>query len=355
MHRYTQHQHSIFLPIVMDHTTNVSLQQYNTFGVDCIAADFVTIQNKADVQELAHSWLLADRHFLVIWGGSNLLLTQATYEGVIIKNEIMGIRIEEIDDQYATITVGAGETRDTFVQRSLLNGLSWLENLSGIPWSVGAAPVQNIGAYGVEVQAYITAVIYVDCTTGEEKTVEKNDCEFAYRRSCFKAPAYQQACITHVQFRLPRYHPDTYVPNLAYASLALTWETPPTPKEVAQAILATRANKLPDRHTTGTAGSFFKNPIVTSATFQELIATTPDLKWFPQADWLVKLSAGQLIELVGYKGYKTGNVGTYANHALVLVNYGGGTGQELLDLVHQLQTAVHERFGVILVPEVCII
>jgi UDP-N-acetylmuramate dehydrogenase len=339
----------------MEYSQNESLLPYNTFHFDCIAAHFVRIQNKADLEEFYNNKLLADLPCLILGGGSNILLTHDTYAGVVIKNEITGVTIDEIGETHCLITVGAGTERDTFVQRSLDNDFFGLENLSWIPWSVWGAPVQNIWAYGEEVKTYITQVTTFDLTTGDTHLFNNVQCNFWYRRSIFKEEAYRTHIITHVQFRLPRYDAVTYVPNISYASLALDAEVLPTPHTVAIAIKATRASKLPDRHTLGTAGSFFKNPTTTTSTYAQLKQATPDLKGFPQADGSIKLSAGQLIELAGFKGYTTGHVGTYAKHALVLVHHGWGTGQELLALVKQIQDAVEQRFGITLAPEVCII
>ncbi len=339
----------------MNISQHVSLLPYNTFHLDCIAEQLVRIQNITDLEELVASNLLVDRPFLILGGGSNLLLAQASYAGVVIKNEIMGMVVDDITDTHCLVTVGAGEERDTFVQWTLLNGMCGLENLSGIPWCVWAAPVQNIGAYGEEVKTYITHVHTFDLATGKQNILTNEACHFGYRRSCFKEPENKQLCITHVQFSLPKYNANTYTPNLSYASLDVPTQETLTPHIVATAIKATRASKLPDWHILWTAWSFFKNPSMTTSAYDELKQVTPDLKGFPQSDGTIKLSAGQLIELAWFKGYRNGPVGTYDKHALVLVHHGGGTGQDLLALVKQIQDAVQKQFGVQLMPEVCII
>lgn len=346
---------TISILATMDYSQNESLLPYNTFHFDCIAAHFVRIQSIADLEELYSSKRIEDLPCLVLGGGSNLLLTHDTYPGVVIKNEITGITLDEIGETDCLITVGAGTERDNFVQRSLDNDFFGLENLSWIPWSVWGAPVQNIWAYGEEVKTYITQVHTFDLTTGKIQVFANEQCKFGYRRSLFKEDMYHKHIITYVQFRLPRYDANLYTPNLSYSSLTFDAATQPSPQTVATAIKATRASKLPDRHTVWTAWSFFKNPTTTTSTYEQLKQATPDLKGFPQSDGSIKLSAWQLIELAGFKGYTTGHVGTYDKHALVLVHHGGWTWQELLALVKQIQDAVEQRFGIRLAPEVCII
>lgn len=333
---------------------HISLKDYNTFHLDVIADTFVRITNTSDVKELYKQWLLS-RPFLVLGGGSNVLLL-GDYHGLVIHNAIMWVDVVAEDDRSVTVRVGAGEQWRDFVMWAVEHNYGGIENLAYIPGTVGAAPIQNIGAYGVEAKSTIDKVFYIDARTGEESVLTKEECRFGYRDSIFKQELKGNVVVTMVQFILEKVSPSynllleykdikRYISehNLSIESLGVT--------DIASIITAVRKAKLPDWTQLGTAGSFFKNPVVEPEFYDELIQRYPDIQWYVTEQW-VKLSAWQLIDMVGLKWIDRGVVGTYQNHALVLVHHGGGTGQDVADLATFIQEKVREQFGVRLEPEV---
>jgi UDP-N-acetylmuramate dehydrogenase len=328
---------------------NASLRALNTFGVDARARRLVALNTLEDVGECLARGLLGDTPRLILGGGSNLLLTR-DFPGVVLKVGFRGLETVREDGERVWVRVGAGEPWDGFVRQCMARGWYGLENLVRIPGLVGAGPVQNIGAYGVELESAFDALDAVDLETGEARRFRRADCGFAYRASRFKKEPRDRFLITSVTFALwtsPR-------PVARYAALRRELEKAGeavTPEAVAAAVDRLRRRRLPDPETLGNAGSFFQNPVLEPGAAAVLCEAHPDLPRYPEADGRVKVAAGWLIEQCGWKGRRVGRCGVYAHQALVLVNHGGATGGEILDLARRIQESVAERFGVVLEPE----
>lgn len=322
----------------------VSLKPYNSFAVEVRASHFVEVEN--DQQLLAAlDYAQAQRlPVLLLGGGSNLLLT-ADVQALVLRMASRGIRLLADEGQSVLIEAQAGEPWHPFVQWTLEQGFAGLENLSLIPGTVGAAPVQNIGAYGVELKDCFAGLTALDRQSGELREFNLQDCAFAYRDSQFKRESGRWV-ILRVRFRLNR----AAVLHLDYGPvrqrLAEQGISEPTAQDVSRAICAIRSEKLPDPAQLGNAGSFFKNPLVSAEQARALRQQYADLVAYPQADGQVKLAAGWLIERAGWKGYRVGDAGVHRLQALVLVNYDKATGQELLELAQRIQADIAARFGV---------
>lgn len=332
-----------------------SLTSRNTFGIEATAAQFADITSVNDLQ----AWAAArsDRTpALVIGGGSNLLITRDVIEEPVLHIAPRGVRIVEDAGDSVLVEAMAGEPWHAFVLWSLSHGFCGLENLSLIPGYVGAAPVQNIGAYGVEIKETCERVIAIDLRDGAERIFSRNECEFGYRESVFKRVdrdhPRDRLVIVSVQFRLTR----SFVPRLSYGDIKAELETmrvaanAVTANDVSRAVIAIRSRKLPDPAVIGNAGSFFKNPVVPKNTADELVAKFPDLKPY-YSGHAAKIAAGWLIEKAGWKGRSIGRAGVHKNHALVLVNQGGASGAELWALAQAIRFDVKEKFGIELEPE----
>ena len=322
----------------------VSLKPFNSFGVDVRAQLFAQAESDADVREALAYAREHELPLLVIGGGSNLLLT-ADIEALVLRMATRGIRLLSDDGLRVVIEAEAGETWHPFVQWTLAQGLSGLENLSLIPGTVGAAPMQNIGAYGVEIKDVFAGLTALDRQTGELREFSLEDCNFAYRDSLFKQQAGRWV-ILRVRFvldRVARLHLD-YGP--VRQRLTEQGIDQPTASDVSQAICSIRSEKLPDPAVLGNAGSFFKNPLVSAALAAQIRQTHPGLIGYPQADGQVKLAAGWLIEQAGWKGFRDGDAGVHRLQSLVLVNYGSASGLELLSLAQRIQKDIAERFNV---------
>jgi len=332
---------------------NVSLKNFNTFGVDVNARFFVEINHEDDLVELFMDpqWQQAER--LVMGGGSNMLFINA-FDGLVIRLNIRGIE-HRINHNDVFVEAGAGEVWNDLVSYCVIHGFAGMENLSLIPGSVGASPIQNIGAYGVELKDVFENCKAFEIATGQFKTFSKAECKFDYRESIFKDKLKGQFIITTVKFHL------SLIPNLNLKYGAIEQElahrsiTIPTIKDVSQVVSHIRVAKLPDPSTIGNAGSFFKNPVITEIEFEPILAQHADIVHYPAGAGLVKLAAGWLIEQCGWKGKVVGNTGTWKNQALVLVNHGGATGQEVYSFSSQIIDSVYTKFGVTLQREVNII
>jgi UDP-N-acetylmuramate dehydrogenase len=325
---------------------NISLKPYNSFAVEAKASHWVEVENDQQVVEALDYARLHQLPVLLLGGGSNLLLT-ADVQALVLRMASRGIRILADDGEQVLVEAEAGEPWHPFVQWTLEQGFAGLENLSLIPGTVGAAPVQNIGAYGVELKDCFAGLTALDRQTGELREFNLQDCAFAYRDSLFKRESGRWV-ILRVRFQLSRaaaLHLD-YGP--VRQRLAEQGISAPTAVDVSRAICAIRSEKLPDPAQLGNAGSFFKNPLVSAEHAQRLRQEHADLVASPQADGQVKLAAGWLIERAGWKGYREGDAGVHRLQALVLVNYGQATGQELLALARRIQADIAERFGVTL-------
>ena len=335
---------------MMIEKSDYSLKGHNTFGIDARCKRFVEYASVEEAQEVAA--LLrqsSDEPFLVIGGGSNLLLTK-DFEGSVVHSVCRGVAIDGCD-----VSCGSGETWDDVVSMTIAHGLYGAENLSLIPGDVGASAVQNIGAYGVEVKDLITAVEAVEIATGEVRTFTNADCQYAYRQSRFKGEWKGRYLITRVTYRLST----TFSPRLDYGNIRLELErrglTAPTAQQLRDVIIDIRRAKLPDPAVTGNAGSFFMNPVVSRAKFEELLAQYPDMPHYFVDEEHEKIPAGWMIDQCGWKGRSLGPAGVHAKQALVLVNLGGATGADIVALCEAIRRDVHEKFGITISPEVNII
>ena len=329
---------------------NVSLAGRNTFRVPARAAMMADVTHSEALSELFDFAMLRDGPVLVLGEGSNLLFA-ADFPGVVVCLTMAGARIVEDDGAHALVRAEAGLSWNDLVTWTLGKGLSGLENMALIPGTVGACPIQNIGAYGVEVGEFIETVEAFHRGTGQIKRVAKADCQFGYRDSVFKAEL-DQWVITAVELRLPRQRELQLDYSGVREELATMGAQQPRASQVAEAISRIRTRKLPNPALLGNAGSFFKNPIVPEAQAEAIKAEHPGLPVYPGgAPALRKLSAAWMIEQAGWKGFREGDAGIAAQHALVLVNYGKATGAQLLALAHRVADSVQERYGVALEPE----
>jgi UDP-N-acetylmuramate dehydrogenase len=333
------------LPIEHD----ISLQQFNTFGIPAHARRYLRVEDPAQLTLLTADPALAALPRLVLGGGSNLLITRDEVDSLVLHMALTGKEIVGETGDAILVRARAGENWHGFVQWTLEQGLGGLENMSLIPGTVGASPIQNIGAYGAEVKDLFHSLTAFDFATGTTRTMDGGACRFAYRDSVFKHEDGRDLAVLDVTFALPR----AWTPNLRYAELAqaLADLAAPTPRQVSDAVIAIRRRKLPDPAEIGNAGSFFKNPVVSGEHCARLLESWPNLVHHAQPDGSEKLAAGWLIDQCGWKGKSLGRAGVYPKQALVLVNNGGATGEEVLALARAIQADVQERFGVLLEPE----
>lgn len=333
--------------------TSVSLKPYNTFAIPALAQHFASIDSVKTLQNIITSNAYCCDQILVLGGGSNVLLTQ-DYAGLVLKNNLLGIQLLRENAENVWLAVAAGENWHEFVLWTLAQGYQGLENLSLIPGTVGAAPIQNIGAYGVEVEQFIESVSAIDLQTGEMHSFSHADCQFAYRDSVFKQEWKGRLFITGVVFRLRK------IPafNTSYQALLDELNTRQvetlSAEAISQAVIAIRQRKLPDPTKIPNAGSFFKNPLLKDSEMSALKQKHPALPVYKQPSGLSKTSAAWLIEQCGFKGQRFNDVGVHSQQALVLVNY-GGSGADLQALAQKIQTAVQQQFGIQLQTEVNII
>jgi UDP-N-acetylmuramate dehydrogenase len=349
--------------MIVEH--NVSLAPHNSFGIVAKARELVRVRDEADVLAVLADPRLAGRPKFVLGGGSNIVLT-GDVRPLVLKVEIPGRRVVEDGPRATIVEVGAGENWHEAVAWTLDQGLPGLENLAMIPGTVGASPVQNVGAYGVELQDRFESLDAIDLQTGQLFTLDAAQCAFGYRDSVFKHPPPDEAApgaaprgmglagralILRVRLRLPK----PWKPVLGYLDLARKvaegGHREPTARQIFDWVCAIRTAKLPDPRVIGNAGSFFKNPTVTPEQCTDIIAREPGIVHYPMPDGSVKLAAGWLIDACGWKGKSVGNAGVYEKQALVLVNRGGATGGEVVTLARAIQTSVYERFGIRLEPE----
>jgi len=322
----------------------VSLKPFNSFGIDVRARLFAQAHSDADVREALAYAAGQQLPLLVIGGGSNLLLTQ-DIDAMVLRMATQGIRVLHDDGVQVVVEAEAGETWHPFVLWTLEHGFSGLENLSLIPGTVGAAPMQNIGAYGVEIKDVFSGLTALDRQTGELRDFSLAECNFAYRDSLFKHEVGRWL-ILRVRFALSRAVHLKLEYGPVQQRLTEQGVTLATPSDVSRAICSIRSEKLPDPAVLGNAGSFFKNPLVSQALAAELQGLYPDMVAYPQADGQMKLAAGWLIDKAGWKGFREGDAGVHRLQALVLVNYGGATGLEISNLAQRIQQDIAQRFKV---------
>ena len=328
--------------------TNISLTPHHTFGLDVLAANYLDVLSEED---LRRALPVCPQPILLLGGGSNVLFTQ-DWPGTVLHLLLKGRAVVSEDENTVLVAAGAGENWHELVLWTLDHNLGGLENLSLIPGSVGAAPIQNIGAYGVELADVFDYLEAMHLATGEIHTFDRDACRFGYRDSVFKNELKGKYAITRVFLRL-RKDPEV---NTRYGAIRDTLAemglTAPTIRDVSRAVIAIRQSKLPDPAVLGNAGSFFKNPEVSEAELIRLLPAFPQLVHYPLPGGGAKIPAGWLIEQCGWKGKRVGHTGCHAQQALVLVNYGGASGAEIWEHAQRVAASVKEKFGIELTPEV---
>ena len=333
---------------------DVALDALNSLHLPGHARRYAEIVSAGQLVHLVRSGALNNERCIILGGGCNILVS-GDVDATVLRMCIPGRELIASDDDAHYVRAGAGEDWHEFVCWTLEMGWPGLENLARIPGTVGAAPIQNIGAYGLEVCERLASVEAVDLRSGAIVTFSSEDCQFAYRDSIFKHGTSQRFAVTSVTFRLPK----RWQPVLRYADLtrelSIRAIISPSPSQILAAVIAVRERKLPDPTEIGNAGSFFKNPEISAEHSARLLATHPDMPHYPQADGSEKLAAGWLIEQSGWRGKSEGPVGMYAKQALVLVNLGGATGQDVLQLAQSVRNDVFDRFGVELEMEPVVI
>ena len=330
--------------------TQYSLKAFNTFGIEQSAENFVAISSQSQLKE-ALSLKQFEQKF-ILGGGSNLLLTQPI-KGLCIHIALKGINVIQEDDNTVLVEAMAGENWHDFVCWTLEQGYGGLENLSLIPGNVGTSPIQNIGAYGVELKDVFESCTALNRNNLSERTFSKEEAQFGYRSSFFKTEGKGQYVITAVRFRLTK---KAHQINISYGAIKeALGDQKTTPQNIANAVIGIRQSKLPNPAELGNSGSFFKNPVITKAQYDQLLMTYPDLPAYPQDNGEVKVPAGWLIDQLGFKGKRIGDAGVHAKQALVLVNYGTATGEEILALAIKIQATVKENFDIDLEAEVNIL
>jgi UDP-N-acetylmuramate dehydrogenase len=330
--------------------SGVSLKPFNTFGLPAVAQQLVRIAGDADVRRVVDHPDLGRAAKFILGGGSNIILTRDMPQ-VVLKVEVRGLRLVDERADAWIVEAGAGEGWHDLVAWTLAQGLPGLENLALIPGTVGASPVQNIGAYGLELKDRFESLDAVDLVTGRSVTLGAEICAFGYRDSVFKHSLAGRTLITRVRFRLPR----PWQPVLGYLDIERkmreTGVAAPSAQQIFDWVCAIRRAKLPDPAVIGNAGSFFKNPVVTPEQCRDIIGRDPEIVHYPMPDGSVKLAAGWMIDACGWKGKSVGQAAVYERQALVLVNRGGAIGSEVMTLARAIQESVYGRFGIRLEPE----
>ncbi|PRY15413.1 UDP-N-acetylmuramate dehydrogenase [Pontibacter ummariensis] len=328
-----------------------SLKPYNTFGIDVKAKFFARFESVEELQQLLQRQELQQAPLLILGGGSNLLFTK-NFDGVVLQNGIKGIEVLGEDDNFVYVKAGGGEVWHDFVLHALQQNWGGVENLSLIPGTVGAAPLQNIGAYGVELKDVFHELEAVHLASGQVHRFNNEACKFGYRESIFKNEVKGQYVVTAVTFRLHKQHQLNTSYGALQTTLAEMQIAQPTIQDVSAAVCHIRQTKLPDPKQIGNAGSFFKNPEIPLAQFEALQKDFPSIPSYPVSETTVKVPAGWLIEQCGWKGKVIENYGVHKNQALVLVNYGGAQGENIRQLAYQIIASVQDKFGITLHPEV---
>ena len=332
---------------------NFSLKNHNSFGIDARARRFVSVQNTEDLKNLLRGSYASE--LFILGGGSNMLITK-DIQKTVLHIDLKGKEIISENDDEVILKVSAGENWHQLVLYSIEKGYGGLENLSLIPGNVGTSPIQNIGAYGVELKDTFLKCDALNVQTLEEKQFSREECKFDYRNSVFKTELKGQYIITAVYFKLTK---QNHQQNIDYGAIRTELEknhiTSPTPRDISNAVITIRKSKLPDPKELGNSGSFFKNPIISVEDFNRLQLEFPNLPSYQISDAEVKVPAGWLIDQAGLKGYRDGDAGVHKHQALVLVNYGNATGEDILNLSEKIQQTVKEKFGLQLEPEVNII
>ena len=332
---------------------NFSLKKYNTFGIEAKAKQFVAVHSVEDLKIILVEYQSQPK--FVLGGGSNMLLTQDV-QALVIHIDLKGKKILKEDDDFVWVESQAGENWHEFVLWTIAQNFGGLENMSLIPGNVGTTPVQNIGAYGTEIKDTFVSCVAINIATQKMKTFTKEDCHFGYRESIFKHEAKDQFIITSVIFKLTKHN---HKINTSYGDITKELEkqnvATPTLKDVSNAVIAIRQSKLPDPKELGNSGSFFKNPIIPKEQYEKAHALHPEMPHYVISETEVKVPAGWLIEKAGFKGKRFGDAGIHKNQALVLVNYGNATGQEILNVSRDIQATILKEFGIAIEAEVNVI
>ncbi len=328
---------------------NISLKPYNTFGIHTNAKRFITVNSIKELKEI----IAAEKSIFLLGGGSNILLT-GDVEKLVIHLNTKGIIVNDFDENEVLVTAEAGENWHELVLWCVSQNYGGLENLSLIPGNVGTSPIQNIGAYGVEIKDVFQQLEAIDIETGKTRIFTNADCDFGYRNSVFKNELKGKFIILNVTFKLTKKNHNI---NISYGAIKdlLTDKENPSIKEIADAVIAIRQSKLPDPKEIGNSGSFFKNPVISSDLFKELSEQHPEIPHYRISENEIKIPAGWLIEQCGFKGKRFGDAGVHEKQALVLVNYNNATGKEIYDLAQKIQQKVMETFKISLEIEVNII
>ena len=330
--------------------TQVSLKPYNTFGIDVLAQQFCEIQSQPQLVEILKTH--SDQSLFILGGGSNMLLTKSI-EQLVLHINIKGISIFEETENQVIVSANAGENWHEFVLWCIAQDFGGIENLSLIPGNVGTAPIQNIGAYGVELKDVFVSCEAIHIKTQQIETLYKDDCQFGYRESIFKQKLKGEYIITSVQFRLTKAKHELHLNYGAIKSqLQAKGVSEPTIKDVSDAVIAIRQSKLPDPKKIGNSGSFFKNPVISIDKLQDLTLNFPEIPSYPVSETEVKVPAGWLIEKAGFKGKRYGNYGVHKDQALVLVNYGDASGKDIYDLAIHIQKTIKRIFDIQIEMEV---
>jgi UDP-N-acetylmuramate dehydrogenase len=334
---------------------NVDLLPYNTFKIKALAKYFTVINSIEEAKALLESEIFRKNKFLILGGGSNILLTQ-DFKGIVVKNNIKGIQTVAENESSITLKVGAGENWHSLVMYCVARDLGGIENLSLIPGTVGAAPMQNIGAYGVEIKEVINTVEAVELSSGNVCVFSNEECRFGYRESIFKHDFKNTHLISSITLTLTK---QNHRFNISYGAIKDVLETQNiqqlTVKAISDAVIHIRKSKLPDPEVIGNAGSFFKNPSVETVIYETIQKKFPTVPSFPGEQGLIKIPAAWLIEQSGWKGKTFDTIGVHKHQALVLVNYGGGDGRKIWELAMNIQASVNEKFNITLQPEVNVI
>lgn len=337
----------------MEIQTNFSLKNYNTFGIEAKANQFVAVHNTTELRNILEQ--NKSKKKFILGGGSNMLLTQ-DINALVIHVDLKGKKIIKENEDFVWVESQAGENWHEFVLWTIDQNLGGLENMSLIPGNVGTTPVQNIGAYGTEIKDTFASCEAMTIENQEMRTFTKAECHFGYRESVFKNEAKNQYIITSVVFKLTKRN---HKINVSYGDisgeLAKNNITNPTLKNVSDAVIAIRQSKLPDPKELGNSGSFFKNPILLKSDFEKIHQQFPEMKYYEVSATEVKVPAGWLIEQAGFKGKRFGDAGIHKNQALVLINYGNATGQEILDVSKNIQETIYKTFGIHIEAEVNVI
>ena len=337
----------------MNIISNFPLKKYNTFGIEAFAKKFVAVHSVDDLKKVLEE-NKSEKKF-ILGGGSNMLLTK-DIDALVIHIDLKGKKIIKEDENFVWIESQAGENWHELVLFTINQNFGGLENMSLIPGNVGTTPVQNIGAYGTEIKDTFVSCEGINIDTQEVKTFSKEECNFGYRESIFKHEVKDQFIITSVVFKLTKRN---HKINISYGDITAELEKQniknPTLKEVSNAVIAIRQSKLPDPKELGNSGSFFKNPIISRNLFNKVKLKFPEIKHYDVSESEVKVPAGWLIEQAGFKGKRFGDAGIHKNQALVLVNYGNATGQEILNVSKEIQKTIFEKYGIHIEAEVNII